>query len=79
MQQLWRENSTQYLHLLQERAEVQEKRSILQQRIMNLKKASEILENMGAELSDWIITYPVQSCGRKTIIDWNWPYVFFCF
>jgi len=52
MEQLWQGNSAIYLQLLQERAEVQEKRSILQQRILNLKRASEILQNLSTENND---------------------------
>ena len=52
MEQLWRENTSHYLHILQERAEVQEKRSILQQRILNLKRSAEILQNLSADVSE---------------------------
>ena len=43
MELVWRENSAQYLQILQERPEVQDKRRSLQQRISNLKRAGEIL------------------------------------
>jgi len=48
MEQIWRENNSLYVQILHEKSEVQEKRSILQQRICNLKKAADILTSLAS-------------------------------
>ena len=46
MEALWRKNCGLYVQILQEKPEVQEKRSIFQKRIQNLMRASEVLTSL---------------------------------